>query len=189
MNPLSLVPTSWLWPAAAIAGAALFAALGVQTIRVDHALRDLAEIKAAWQTDRAAAAEASRKAEAAARAEETRVRAEQEEKIDAAEKAAERARADRAIADAAAGRLSQRVAALVAAAREAASHPQVVQPGAPTADPAGMLADVLGRCVARVRLLATVADERGTAGQLCEQSYDAMTAADPMEAAPVSFPP
>jgi len=46
--------------------------------------------------------------------------------------------------------------------------------GAPAVDAAGMLADVLGRCIARVRFLASVADERGTAGELCERSYEAL---------------
>lgn len=42
--------------------------------------------------------------------------------------------------------------------------------------PPEMLADVLGRCIARVRLLATAADERGAAGALCEREYDEVTA-------------
>lgn len=176
MNPLSLIPTTWLWPAAAIVGAVLVGTVGVQTLRLAHAQRDLAETKAVWSADRAQAAEVARKAEADARAEEQRRAAAQKEITDEYDRKLQAARADAVIADAAAGRLQQRVVALIAAAREAARHPETVQPSPAADDPAGMLADVLGRCVARVRLLATAADERGAAGSACEREYDALTA-------------
>jgi hypothetical protein len=162
-------PLGW-WAALALAGL-----VGVQTLRVDHALRDMAEMKAAWSTDRQHAADLARKAEADARAEEQRRAAAQKEITDEYERRIQASRADAAVADAAAGRLQQRVAALVAAARQAASHPGVVVPSAPADDPTGMFADVLGRCVARVRVLAAVADERGAAGTACEREYDALT--------------
>lgn len=47
---------------------------------------------------------------------------------------------------------------------------------AASADP-GVLPDVLGRCVERVRVLAEHADTTRAAGQLCERSYDALTSA------------
>lgn len=53
MNPLSLIPTTWLWPIAAAVGAVMFSALGVQTIRLDGSERDIAEVKAAWSADTA----------------------------------------------------------------------------------------------------------------------------------------
>jgi hypothetical protein len=109
------------------------------------------------------------------RAEEQRRAASLQGNVDEAEKKLAAARADIAIRDAAAGRLQQRVATLVARAREAARNPQPAASSAPADDPAGMLADVLGRCVARVRLLATVADERGIAGNACQASYDALS--------------
>jgi hypothetical protein len=175
MNPLSLIPTTWLLPAAAVVGAALLATAGVQTWRLHTEQAARATDRASMAEERLLASRVTLLDEQRNRAEEQRRRDEQQEKIDAAEKTAERDRADRAIAVAAAGRLSQRVTALVAAAREAGSNSQAVQPGQAASDPAGMLVDVLGRCVQRVRLLASVADERGNAGKLCEQSYDALT--------------
>jgi hypothetical protein len=171
-----LVPTGWLWPAAGVAGLALVAGLGVQTLRVDHALRDLAEVQAAWSRDREQAAEKSRQAEATARAREQAWLAQQKELDDANNLKLQALRADIALRDAAAGRLQQRVAALVAAARAAATGASPEQGSPPAADTTGMLADVLGRCIERVRLLATVADERGAAGALCEGEHDAVTA-------------
>jgi hypothetical protein len=81
-------------------------------------------------------------------------------------------RADIVARDAAAGRLQQRVAALVAASRQAAAGSAPVQSRPSTDDPIGVLADVLSRADARAGLLATVADERGIAGKLCEREYD-----------------
>jgi len=175
VSPLSLIPTSWLLPLAAAAGAALIAAAGVQTWRLHTEQAGRAGDRASMAEERLLASRVTLLDEQRNRAEEQRRRDEQQEKIDAAEKTAERERAARATADAAAGRLSQRVAALVTAAREAGSNPQAVQPGQAASDPTGVLVDVLGRCVQRVRLLASVADERGNAGKLCEQSYDALT--------------
>ena len=136
-----------------------------------------ASIQALWDADRARAAAAALAASEAARAEEQRRAAAQQEVVDAYEKELQRMRADVAIADAAAGRLRERVAALVAAARQAAGGASLA-PGSPPADDAtGMLADVLGRCISRVQLLARVADERGAAGRACERAYDALTPA------------
>lgn len=116
-------------------------------------------------------------AERRQRDEEQRRAKAQQEIEDAHQLALQKARADVAIADAAAGRLRERVIALVAASRSAAGHDTGAAPISPPADDAaGVFADVLGRCVARVRLLAAVADDRGAAGSACEQSYDALTA-------------
>lgn len=128
-----------------------------------------------WAEQRMAAMETSRLAAQAARAEEQRRTAALQEAVDAAERSAQRERADRAIADAAAGRLLERVRALVAASRFAASNPVTSVLGQAAEDAPGVLADMLGRCVSRVRLVAAVADERGRAGELCERAYDALT--------------
>jgi hypothetical protein len=175
MSLFDLVPTSWLAPVVGVAGLALAVGLGVQTMRVTHLKLDLAEVQAAWAKDRAQAAERSRQAEAEARAKEQAWAQHQKELDDANDQKLQALRADIAIRDAAAGRLQQRVAALVATARIAATGAGVEQGSPPASDPAGMLADVLGRCIERVRLLATVADERGAAGGLCEQEHDAVT--------------
>ena len=163
-----------LWPLAGAIGASLVLWGGVQTVRLKYAQAETREVKATVAIERINAAAAALQQSAEFRAEETRRVTLQQKKIDAAEKIIAAARADAAIADAAAGRLQQRVAVLIAAAREAASHPEAVRPGQAADDPAGVFADVLGRCVTRVRLLAAVADGRGAAGQLCQQSYDAL---------------
>jgi hypothetical protein len=136
-----------------------------------------------WAGERAAAAEAARLAAQASRLEEQRRTAALQEAIDAAELVARRERADRVIADAASGQLRERLAAYVTAARFAARHPGLALGGPAAEDPAGVLADVLGRCETRVRQLAAVADERGRAGQLCERAYDALTPGAPVPAA------
>lgn len=66
MSLLGLVPTGWLWGAAGLAGAALAGALGVQTLRLEHARRDAAEMQAAWAADRQRAEFAAREIEHAA---------------------------------------------------------------------------------------------------------------------------
>jgi hypothetical protein len=71
--------------------------------------------------------------------------------------------------DAAAVQLRRRVAALLASRATAAGA------GAPAADAAVVCADLLQRADARLRELAHLADERGTAGQSCERAYDALT--------------
>lgn len=132
--------------------------------------------RAEWAAVREAAAETTRLAARAARAEEQRRVAALQEALDAAEIEARREREGRAAADAAAAGLRERFAAAATAARFAACNPGLALGGPSAADPAGMLADVLGRCEARVRLLADVADQRGRAGKLCERAYDALTA-------------
>ena len=101
--------------------------------------------------------------------------AEKERTIEDAQRKVSALETDAAIAAAASGRLSQRIAALVASAREARGHPEAAAPGAPAEDALGVFADVLGRCSARVRLLASYADAARVAGETCEHSYDSLT--------------
>jgi len=105
--------------------------------------------------------------------------ADKEKTIEDAQRKVVALRADAAIAAAATGRLSARIAALVASAREARSNPQAIPPSEATADPIGMFADVLGRCVQRVRLLADYADAARVAGETCERSYNSLTVEAP----------
>lgn len=161
-----------------IAGPLMLAALlawavrwALEDARADGLSRGRAEVTAAWNAEKLQLAEQRRK-------EEFRAAERMLEVIHATEAQAQQARADAAIADAAAGRLRERVAALISAARRAAADPAPATAGPPAEDAAGVLADVLGRCIARVRLLATVADDRGTAGQACERSYDALTSTE-----------
>ncbi|OJA92156.1 DUF2514 family protein [Burkholderia ubonensis] len=95
--------------------------------------------------------------------------AQQEIATDAAKKR-DQARVDAAAASAADG-LRRQVAALVAGIRRSATSAG----GSPAGDALDLLADVLGRADARAGELATIADERGIAGQQCERSYDALT--------------
>lgn len=133
-----------------------------------------AKIQSAWDSDRAEAAEAASIAQANARAEEQRRAAAHQEVVDEYEKRLQTLRADAAIADAAAGRLRERVAALIAAARFTARNPAPAIGGAPADDAVGMLADVFGRCVERVQRLAAIADERGAAGAACVRAYESL---------------
>lgn len=98
----------------------------------------------------------------------------QKEDLDAHQAQVTRLAADKAIADAAAGKLRQRVADLVAHAREAAAHPSAAAASASTDDPIGVLADVLERADARAGSMAAIADARGAAGELCEKLYDSL---------------
>jgi hypothetical protein len=163
-------------------GFALSLAIGVLGLWAHHRERaaDMAGYSRGHAEYTALQAEMARRAlvaEEAARAEEARRAAAQQEIEDAHDHAMQAARADAAIADAAAGRLRQRVANLITAARSggAAGNPAPVGQS-PAADDADVvLADVLGRCVAAARQLAAIADERGAAGSACERSYDALT--------------
>ncbi len=138
-----------------------------------------AAVRTEWQAADLVRAAAAARAQEAARIEEQRRAAAHQEVVDAYQAQLQRARADAVVAAAAAGRLQQRVAALLAAARDrAAAGDPAPSAGSPAADDAaGVLADVLGRCVERVRRLAEVADERGAAGAACEQAYDSLTVA------------
>jgi hypothetical protein len=163
-----------LLPAAGVAVVALLLGIGAQTVRLDHVRAELANLSTAWAKDRAERAEAARQAEAAARAEESRRAAAQQEVIDAHEKELARLRADAVIADAAAGRLRDRVAVLVAAARAAAADPAATggRPAGP--DPLDLLADLQRRADQRAGELAQVADERGAGWEACVSAYDAL---------------
>lgn len=123
------------------------------------------------------------------RADEARIRKAQQEAVDDAERKATQARADAVILASASGalqrRFDDRVRGLVGAVYAAAAHrggPQDAAPadlGPAAEDPARVLADVFGRCIARVRLLADLADERGRAGAVCERSYDTLSQETP----------
>lgn len=154
-------------------------ALGTQTWRLhseqaDRAVEQIQYTRAALRASETHDAEQLKQREIG----EARV-ADKEKTIETANLKVAALQADAAIAAAATGRLSTRIAALVASARGARSNPQAAQPSAPTQDPIGMFADVLGRCSARVRLLASYADAARVAGETCERSYNSLTAEAP----------
>ncbi len=165
----------------ALAGAGL-ALVGMGTLAVVQRLQ-LADARTALATEQAAHAGDLKRLGDAAMAQTNAFRARElewrqdQEKHDAEDRIAQaqlvRAR-DAAVATAAG--VQQRFATALAAARREAAAGAAAQPVSPAASAAeGMLADVFGRCVARVRLLAAVADDRGRAGRLCEVSYDDIT--------------
>ena len=175
------MPTAWRFGLAGVA-LALLAAWHWAGIRQADAAgyrRGAAEVQGRWDAERVRMHAVAASAAAAARAEEQRRVAAQKEIEDAHQAELQRLRADAAIADAAAGRLRQRVLDLIAAARrDSAGSDPAAGPGGPAAADAGLvLADVLGQCVARVRQLAELADQRGAAGISCQRQYDALTAA------------
>lgn len=79
---------------------------------------------------------------------------------------------DAAAAHAAAGRLSDQLAAFVAAARR--RDPAASGNSAPAGDPIGVLADVLRGADQRAGVLAAYADAARIAGLQCERAYDAL---------------
>lgn len=179
MTPWSLIPLPWR-----IGGLLVLLAMvgGYHLLAVHQAdaagfRRGSAEVQGRWDAERVRLYAVAASAAAAARAEETRRSLAQAAIEEAHAKELVRLRADAAVADAAAGRLRERVAALIAAARRdsAGADPAAVSAGPAAGDADLVLADVLGRCVARVQLLAELADQRGSAGSACVAEYDALT--------------
>ena len=165
-----------LLAAAAIAAAVLGAALGLRTYQLHTATAHLAEVQIAWAQDRAQAQAAALAESEKYRALETQWATAQKEITDDADRKVTQARADAAVADAAAGKLQQRVAALVAAARAAAANPSASQGGPAADDPIGMLAELQRRADQAAGRMAQIADERGIAGEACERAYSELTA-------------
>lgn len=166
---------AYLWPVVAAAFAASLLWGGVEHWRANRNADQMIEIKNACSLERARATEAALK-QSETNAAITLARINEQKRVaDEAERQLAQARADAAIADAAAGRLSRRVAALVAAAREAASHPPAAGASAPAEDPIGMLAELQRRADEAAGVFARIADERGAAGSACERAYDALT--------------
>ncbi len=168
------------WPALVFAAGAMLVGLVVAAITTyGHSREDdgYARGHAEYVALQAKMAERAASSEREQRETEQRRAAAMTGVLDAKERELQRVRADLAVSDAAAGRLRQRVESLIATARSrAASSDPAPAPGGPaTDDAAGMLADVLGRCVAHVRQLAAVADERGAAGRACERIADALS--------------
>ncbi len=153
-------------------------ALGVQTWRVESVYKTLAAEQAARQADRIAAQQAVIAATAAFRVEEQRRTAAIQEAAHAAEKQVTQARADALSAGAAADRLRERAARLASRGCAVPVNTAVASNSTP-ADNAGLvLWDVLGPVVEEARRLASLADDRGIAGQACEWGYDKVSEPD-----------
>src|SRR5574337_2160053 len=136
-----------------------------------------AEVQQAWDKERAAQMAVAASASEAARAEEQRRTAAQQEVSRNATLALDQARADAARAAAAARGL--RGAAALAAARcdRSAADTAAAGASAPAADPGAVLADVLVSMEQAGRAVAAVADARDVALDACVGAYRALTAA------------
>jgi uncharacterized protein DUF2514 len=166
---------SYRWMAIALLAAAAVGFMGIQRAQIAGLRADLAEGNAAWSAERAQAAKLSQAAEAAARVEEQRRFLAQQEALDAAEQKAVQARADAARASDAAGRLQQRVAALVAQAGRAAANPATAASGPAASDAGLLLTNMFQRIDQRAGELAEYADHARIAGEACQDAYESLT--------------
>jgi hypothetical protein len=169
---LLLSPKVWV----ALAFAAVLAALGVQTMRLNHAHTRYAQLEARIAEERQRAAEAARIAEQEAREEEQRREQRKQEIIDAVEERTELAKASAADAERAAAGLRERLAAFTAAVRRATkdSQPAKRGEGKQDSDSLDMLAGVLQRSDDGAGEMASYADRLRIAGIACEQAYDGL---------------
>lgn len=159
------------WRLIVLAG--LVALLGLQTVRLADQLADTAAARKDLAELRATAAESGRLAERAQRTQEQIWRTRVDGVIQDGQQQIAAARADADRAGGAARQLQQQLATYRAAVRAASSAPTAAEGGAPAADPLDLLADLFGRADARAGDLARIADERGTAGAVCERHADA----------------
>jgi hypothetical protein len=170
-----MIPTLWIAGGTAVVLAALIGSCEVQTGRLHTAQSELATEKTERKAEHDAADAAAIKADAEYRAREQQWATAQKEIADEADRKITQVRADAAIAAAAAGRLQQRVASLVAEARRAAANPGTASASAPASDPIDLLADLQRRADEAAGIMARVADERGAAGDACVSAYNALT--------------
>lgn len=160
---------AWL----AIACAALVLMVAGQQVRVSHAKAATAAVVAELATTRAQYAQAAQKAEADARAEESRREAEKQEVVDAARKQSEDAIAAVSRADAAADGLRSQLAKYSAAIRSA-TNPGAGKGSPPAGAALDLLIGVLQRSDEATGELARFADAAHIAGSACERQYDAL---------------
>lgn len=159
-------------------GLGLVAALGVAGIertRAAGARTDAADARRELAEYRATAAESGRLAERAQRTQEQIWRTRVDGVIQDGQQKIAAARADADAAGRAARGLRDQLTAFRAAVRAASAAPVVAERGTPAADPLDLLADLFGRADTRAGDLARVADERGTAGAICERHADAVS--------------
>ncbi|MFS8930933.1 DUF2514 family protein [Cupriavidus taiwanensis] len=161
----------WKWLAAAVLGAALFAAgWTANGWRKDAEIGVINDDRSRERRDQAVA---QVKAVEDARREEQRRTTAQTEIANAAIQKANAAQADARAADTARRELLARVTALANASRRPGDS-GAGGGGAAAADAIHLLADVFGRADARAGELAQFADAVHVAGQACERSYDAL---------------
>ncbi|MGJ7555921.1 DUF2514 family protein [Variovorax sp. RB3P1] len=169
--------TSLLW-LLGLGLAAALATVGIERTRGASARTDAAKARQELAEYRGTMAESGRLAERAQRTQEQTWRARVDGVIQDGQQQIAAARADADRAGGAARQLQQQLTAYRAAVRAASAAPPAAQGGAPATDPLDLLADLFGRADGRAGDLARIADERGTAGAICERHADA-TAAGP----------
>ena len=136
--------------------------------------RHQAKSAAAKYTEAVAEAAADRETKLVADAQETARRLQVQKGIsDAAQQKAKALAADVANARSAEQRLLGELAAVQANAGP--GNPAAADGSPATGSTTGMLADLLGRCVGRVRRMAEGLDASRAAGEACEASYAALT--------------
>ena len=143
-------------------------------VRAQRADRDIAQIEARIDKERAAAALATRDAVQQARATEQARVTQLSEIANAAETKAIQARRDADAARTAAGRLRNAAATVAAAACPAPGNSTVAAASQAASSPAGMLAVVLGEIDERAGILAAYADAAAGAGNACQSAYGAL---------------
>jgi Protein of unknown function (DUF2514) len=163
MNPLLLkfLPYKWLGVGLVLLG--LLVMIGADKITIAGLRSKLATAKLVMADHLRKDAAAAERAEIKERKEEARRAAAQQKADDDHTAQLTRARSDALIADAAAGRLQQRYAALVAARRQAGSDPAAAPSG--TAEPAGL---------SIARQYVDAAEDAITRGELAERRYQAL---------------
>ena len=164
--------TPLLW-ALGLGLVAALATAGIERTRAADARTDVATARKDLADLRATVAESARLAERVQRTQEQIWRTRVDGVIQDGQQQIAAARADADVAGDAERRVRQQLAAFRAAVRAASAAPAVAEGGAPAADPLDLLADLFGRADARAGELASLADQRGAAGTICERHADA----------------
>lgn len=160
---------------AIIAAAACFAALNVQTVRLEREQSAHAQTKAVHAQQVAAAALANTAAVDVEREIERISRAATTKEIDRAHNLASAARTDAGHADAVSRRLLDQFATIAASTSKTGPDTVAATGSSPTYGPGLVLSDLLGRLEPRGRELAAALDQARIAGLACERIYDAMS--------------
>lgn len=167
--------TPMLWALCLGLAAALLAA-GIERTRVADARADAATAREELAGYRVTQAESARMADRAQRTEEQRRQAVVDQEAQDANTKLVQARADAVIANAAAGKLRDQLAAYFAAVRRASQEPTPTAGGAgqPGADPLDLLAQLYGRTDDAAGAIGQYADDLAIRGAACERTADGL---------------
>ena len=144
-------------------------------MRIAQAGAELARAEAALSKERQDRAQALAAGIEQARQADLETITKQRDALNAAETQTEALQRDRDRAAAASRSLRDQLAAERARATAAAADPKATEGCRAAGASAAVLAELLGRCSDRRRELAGYADRARIAGQLCQQSYEALT--------------